>query len=202
MNFLAHLTFADPTPESMAGNLMADFLRGAVDPELPGELRRGIALHRAVDAFTDAHPLFHRSRDRLRGRWGRYSPILVDIFYDHVLAREWSEFAFIPLSDFVGTAHGYLAEAEPLMPGVMQRVMARLRAEDWLLSYATNEGIAATLARLERRFRRPPPIPLARSAEDLAAQYEALREDFRGFFPALRRHADEFMGRPSPWLRP
>ncbi|MDK2972664.1 MAG: acyl carrier protein phosphodiesterase [Candidatus Sumerlaeota bacterium] len=201
MNFLAHLTFADPTPESMAGNLMADFLRGALDPGLPEEVRVGIMLHRRVDAFTDAHPLFHRSRNRIRPRWGRYSPILVDIFYDHVLAREWDEFACIGLGDFVREAHAFLAEAEPLMPEVMQRVMARMRAEDWLLSYAENAGIAATLARLERRFKRPPPEALALAADDLAAHYEGLAEDFREFFPELRAHVEEATGHPSIYLR-
>lgn len=185
MNFLAHLYFADPTPESMAGNLMADFLRGPVDPTLPPAVREGIARHRRVDAFTDAHPCFRRSAARLRPTWGRYSVVLVDMFYDHVLARDWIEWSDEPLADFAARAHEHLEAARPLMPEIMQRAMGRLIAERWLESYATVEGMGTALARLERRFRRPLPRPLVEATADLVLHGPGITEDFDAFFPDL-----------------
>lgn len=185
MNFLAHLYLSDGTPDSMAGNLMADFLRGRVDPGLPLGIRQGIWLHRQVDAYTDSHAAVRRSVHRLKPRWGRYGLVLVDVLYDYFLASDWDRYSDEPLRAFADRAYDRLAARAHLMPEIMQRAMARMKTDDWLPAYATDEGIRCALERLNRRFRRPPPRPLDRAVEDLAASREELREDFHLFFPEL-----------------
>ncbi len=91
MNLLAHAVLASPGDESMAGNLIADFVR---QPEVelmsPG-LRAGVMQHRRVDAFTDRHPNVLQSVRRLSARWGWFAGILIDMYYDHVLSVEWEQ---------------------------------------------------------------------------------------------------------------
>ena len=190
MNFLAHLYLADDTPASMIGNLLPDLVRGRPDPALPAEVLRGVRRHRRVDAFTDTHPVFARSRARLRDRHGLFSGILVDVFYDHFLAVNWSRWHEQPLVDFIERAHGALTGHPHLMPPSMRPITRRMAEQDWLGSYASFEGLARTLGQMSRRFeaRLERPVRLAPAVDDLRRHYEGLTNDFDEFFPQLIGH--------------
>lgn len=184
MNYLAHLYLADDHPHSLLGNLAGDFLRGAA--VVAPELREGIARHRAVDAFTDAHPAVARSRARLSPRWGLYARVLVDVFYDHVLASQWKQHHPEPLEHFAIRVYRTLGAHAHLLPPRLAEAAPRMIRHNWLLAYATVEGVGEILRRMSGRSRRG--MDLAPAAADLSRELAALQADFAEFFPQLRAH--------------
>ncbi|MFW6033399.1 MAG: ACP phosphodiesterase [Phycisphaeraceae bacterium] len=198
MNFLAHLYLADDTPASRVGNLMPDLVRGRLPADLPAEVMEGVRRHRRIDAFTDTHPLFARSRDRLRPRHGRFAGILVDIFYDHLLAADWASWHPRTLPAFSAEVYDSFAGAGHLMPERMRRIVERIADQDRLGSYARVSGIEDVLVRMSRRlterFRRP--VHLERAMDELRAHRDELAGDFAGFFPQLIAYAHPARQRP------
>lgn len=195
MNFLAHAFLADPRPESILGNLIADFLKGRAAEVLPEGIRDGIRLHRRVDAFADRHPVFRHSSHRLRPRWGRYSGILIDMFYDHFLAADWERYADQSLRGFADHVYGVLRNHADHLPERIQTAARRMIHCDWLVSYADLEKLETSLNRLSRRSRNPN-LRLDRAMHDLDARYESLRRDFRAFFPDLIAFAESAKREP------
>ena len=121
MNFLAHLYLADPTPASRIGNLLPDMTPGPLKPDQDPEVLTGAQNHKRIDAYTDTHPVFLRTRARFRQRHGRFSGILTDLFYDHVLAQSWDRYHEQPLSKFIDLVHEELGRNFDLMPEPMRR---------------------------------------------------------------------------------
>ena len=183
MNYLAHLYLADDDAESLIGSLMGDFIKGRVDERLPVGIRNGVILHRRVDTFTDAHPVVRRSKARIRPEFRRYAGILVDMFYDHFLARRWSDYASLPLEHFSHRVYRVLADGQHTFPSRMQRSMTYLIDHDLLMSYREVGGIAHALAGIERRLKRPSGLrhaaseagqPLADLPPDFEQQLKAI----------------------------
>lgn len=195
MNWLAHLRLAPDEPLLRLGNLAGDFVRGVDVAALRPELQRGIRQHRAVDAFVDAHALVRRSRERLDPPFRRFAGVLVDVFFDHYLARDWARLGDgRPLPAFAASVHGELCAHHELLPPRLQQAVPWMQAEQWLVGYAEVAGIDAVLRRMTRRLSRP--TPLGDGAEQLRAHYDGLDVDFAAFWPelvafALRITSDE-----------
>lgn len=189
MNYLAHLVLSDQTPLGLVGNLAGDFLRGVDVSTLHPEVRRGVALHRAVDAFTDSHPLPRQSRDRLDPAWRHWRRVLVDVFYDHVLARDFERHASQPLPEFAARVYTALEAHAALLPPTLQRAAPVMIDHDWLSAYAHADGVEEILWRMSRRSRHAP--ALDRAAGELRANADAFAADFAAFFPRLRAHVAE-----------
>lgn len=187
MNWLAHLLLSEPDPEFRLGNVLADFLPPPVLDALPAGFRRGVDCHRRIDRFTDTHPLVRRSWRRLDGcPQRRFAPALVDVFYDHVLAREWEQHGAGAFTDFTAGVYRDVFALAPQVPSPARERLVQMSAEDWLGSYRELGGIRHALARMDLRLRRP--ADLAGAAGELEAQYAGFRADFDGFFPELRAH--------------
>ena len=186
MNWLAHLLLSEPSPAYRIGNLLPDLMPAAALTHLPAEFQRGIEQHRRIDAFTDAHPIVRRSILRVTAPRRRLAGVLVDIFYDHFLTCAWAEYAPMPLADFLAEFHGSIAQYRAVLPAEAYARLEQIRAANWLSSYGDVAGITETLRRMESRFRRP--VPLGEAGVELELAYEGFREDFREFFPELRRH--------------
>lgn len=198
MNYLAHLYLADEEPESLIGSLLGDFVKGPIDQALPQGLRRGILIHRKVDVYTDAHPVFQRSRQRVRPQFRRYAGILVDIYYDHFLARDWSRYSSRSLRDFSRLVYRILEAHYQDLPAPMQRMVTGMIAHDLLVSYRELEGIGRALQRIEGRLKRE--SRLGEGVQDLRLNYVALHRDFQAFFPQLIAYVAqliETMNQPS-----
>lgn len=179
MNFLAHAFLAAPDPALMAGGVLGDWVKGPLaNAALPPAFARGVALHRAIDSFADGHPAFRRSRARVdpaRRRWGG---ILVDMYYDHLLAAHWADYEQAPLSEFVDLVHAALLRHMAALPAAMPA--ARLMVnEAWLLSYGSEDGLAAILQRMSQRARQP--NPLAEGLADLRHARAGLASDCAEF---------------------
>ena len=187
MNLLAHAVLSGERPGVIVGGVMGDWIKGPVGPELPAEIAEGVRRHRRVDVFTDAHPVTARSRGRLQPRWGRYAGILVDLAYDFCLAAQWRELVDEPLESFVRRVHGMLTEAVDVLPSPAALIVGHLVAGEWLLAGRSWEGVGTALTRVARRLRHP--MPLGEGVDDLRRLESELAEDFREFFPELRRQA-------------
>jgi len=117
MNWLANLYLSEPETEFRLGNLLADQVRGADRKRMSIDFQRGMTCHQAIDAFAESHPVVKRSRQRIGPEQRRFSGILVDVFYDHFLARNWTEHSTIPLSQFTHNAYADFAPHLPHFPG-------------------------------------------------------------------------------------
>jgi acyl carrier protein phosphodiesterase len=184
VNWLAHLRLAPPDPLLRLGNLCGDFVRGVDVATLHPALQRGIAQHRAVDAFVDAHAVVRRSRQRLDPPFRRFAGVLVDVFYDHYLARDWDRLGGgESLPAFAAAVHAELRRHHDLLPARLQRAVPAMESQQWLVGYAEVAGIDAVLWRMARRLARA--TPLGRGAGQLRAHYRGLEDDFAAFWPAL-----------------
>ena len=186
MNWLAHLFLSEKTPDSLMGNLLPDFLRNAELQALPREFDRGIRLHRIVDAFTDSHPVVLQSRRRLSPPYRRYAGIVVDMFYDHLLAVNWPRYSPVALEAFTSEVYASLRSRCDCLPGITRERMERMMREDWLGSYRQVEGVRLALERIGGRLSRP--VDLGGAMALLEAERAAFTQDFETFFPLLQDH--------------
>ena len=192
VNFLAHALLADDDDESIVGNLIADFAKGTRVSGFSAPIQRGIALHRAVDNFTDDHDVVRRSRRRVGPTFHLLSPVLVDVYYDHFLARRFDAFCPTPLPAFSQRVYGALLRHRDLLPPAWQQGLHRMVDADWLSSYADLERVGFVLERTASRMRRPGRMAEGLSA--LRAHYPELDGDFQEFFPQLQAHAAGLRG--------
>ena len=175
MNFLAHAFLAGDDAALVVGGVIGDWIKGPLPANLPGDLARGVALHRAIDSWADTHPAFQRSRNRVSPLRRRYAGVLVDMYYDHLLAREWERFHSVSLSVYCRGVYAAMSHRRVDLPDDSHGALARMAEQDWLGSYITVQGIADVLQRMSCRARRP--NPLAGGEEDYladAAGYEAV----------------------------
>jgi acyl carrier protein phosphodiesterase len=193
VNFLAHLHLADGTPPSMVGGVIADFVRRPEVERLPTGVQEGVRLHRLIDAFTDRHPIVHRSIARLGGKFGWFSGILIDVYYDHILARDWPHYSSEPLREFADRAYSALEDLLPIVPEEVGGYVRGFIDDDRLVRYATPEGIAEALARISDRVALRMPrhaMRLETAMPDLLITDARLTTDFQTFYPELIAHAD------------
>jgi len=183
MNFLAHVMLSSHDGEEMVGNLLGDFVRKGEEGAFSERVQRGIILHRRIDGFTDQHPVFIRSKRRIRPELRRYGGIAVDLFYDHFLAREFSSYHDIPLEQFADRFYRLLEEYEPQLPHRLQKIMPSMIARNWLVSYREVDTIERALSRISLRLSRP--NALGETAEELRLCYNDFAADFEAFFPEL-----------------
>lgn len=186
MNFLAHAVLAERTPALMVGGVIGDWIKGILPGCLPTDLAQGVALHRAIDAFVETHPAFRCSRSRISQQRRRYAGVLVDIFYDHVLARDWERFHASVLPVYCQSVYRQIELRLDELPASACFAMQLMAQEDWLQSYAELDGIADVLCRMSQRVRRPNPlvggeVEFLADASGFAADFEWLLADARAF---------------------
>jgi acyl carrier protein phosphodiesterase len=187
VNFLAHAYLADGSDESLVGSLMGDFVKGPLDGRHGPELTRALVLHRRVDSYTDFHPVVIGSRNRVSPARRRYAGILVDLFYDHFLARHWKDYSDRALEAFTAGVYAALRHNHALLPERLQLIAPRMAAMDWLASYREVNAIGLALDRMGERLKRG--NAMLGSAAELTANYDAFETDFRVFFPDVVRFA-------------
>lgn len=187
MNFLAHFYLSDDGPAALVGGLMGDFVKGRLQGRFAHAVERAIVLHRQIDTFTDADPTVRRSRRRIANDYRLLQPVLVDVFYDHFLARDWWRYSAEPFESFKVRVYEALRGQRHLFPPVLDSVAMRMATEDWLQAYGTLEGIETALRRMSRRLSRP--NRLGDGGAQLVAHYDRLRADFHDFMPRLERYA-------------
>lgn len=183
MNFLAHIYLSFDDPQITLGNFMADSIRGRDYLQFPERIQKGVLLHRAIDTFTDTHPITRKSSKRLHSRYRHYSMVIVDIYYDHFLARNWDSYSDISLESFTDNFYILLEENLHLMPETVQLMTPYMITDNWLLSYRELDGIHRVLKGLNRRTGLKSGMDQA--MEELEDFYGEFQTEFTAFFDEL-----------------
>lgn len=163
---------------------MADSIRGKKYLDYPAEFQRGILLHRFIDTFTDAHPVFRKSTKRLHKNYSHYSGVIVDIYYDHFLARYWDEYSAVPLMDYTLDFYDILRDHYEILPLPVKKLMPYMIADNWLYNYSGLEGIARVLNGMNRRTGNR--VGMHQAIDDLRLHYDLFENEFRVFFKELQ----------------
>lgn len=190
MNWLAHLYLSEPTAEYRLGNLLPDFARPSEFGPLPPEIMAGVECHGMIDSFTDSHPVFRRSVNRIPAPHRRFGGIIIDVFYDHLLTANWPNFSPVPLQEFVSAFYQALPQFDAILSPEISLRFRQMREADILNSYQTLDGVETALARIARRLQKKFPLELA--VAGLRSNYDSLRSDFDSFFPELRERVVQF----------
>lgn len=187
MNYFAHLVLSKPTVESTVGNLLGDFARGIDQALLPDAVRAGLSNHRAVDRFTDAHPLVRDMKLDFSPERRRFAGIALDIYFDHLLISYWEKFESRDLEPLITEFYQRMSDGQELMPGEnMRRVTRRMIEFDWFGSYREIDAVAESLDRVAGRIRFANQFDNA--IEDLLRHHEMIRDGFFEFYPQLQQH--------------
>jgi len=189
MNLLAHALLAGDDDDVRFGSVIGDFVRGAIDPALPDGVRDGIALHRAVDAYTDAHAEVVAARTLFDAPYRRYAGILLDVWFDHLLARDWSRHAAGSLHSFSREVQALLRQRAAELPPRMRGFAAYAHRNDLPEAYRERAMIGDVLRGLSQRLSRE--NPLAQALPVIETQAEPIQRHFDRFFPALIAFAQE-----------
>lgn len=183
MNFLAHIYLSGDNEMITIGNFVADAIRGNKYKQLSPEFQVGVKLHRHIDTFTDAHPIVRQSTKRLHKNYSHYSGVIVDILYDHFLAKNWHRYSEVPLEKYVDDFYDSLKDNFDILPERFQKLMPFMIADNWLLSYAEVEGIQRVLNGMNRRTKNKSGMNLA--INELKAFYSEFENEFTLFFEEL-----------------
>ncbi len=186
MNYLAHLHLGGDQPAQLLGSLYGDFVKGPLRGQWPADIEAAIRLHRRIDVFTDSHPLVIQAKARFPQARRRYAGIILDLFFDHCLARHWSGFATVPLDQFCGRVYQVL-QAEACLPERLALQVPRMAAQDWLGSYRDFAVLELVLVGMQRRLSRAGVLDGA--MQELEQLYQPLLEDFHQFYPQLQAFA-------------
>jgi acyl carrier protein phosphodiesterase len=183
MNYLAHLYLAEDSPESLLGSILGDFVKGAIGDRYPSKIKRGIELHRKIDAYTDSHPLTRASRNLYSPARRRFAGIIVDLCYDHLLYRHWTAFSDLILDRFISRVYDIFMTHSAMLPGRLQTLIPVMIREDWLGSYRDLSGVEKALSRLSARVTSGD--RLLGAIEEIKVHYRRLEANFLIFFPDL-----------------
>ena len=183
MNFLAHIYLSGNNESITIGNFIADGIRGKKYKNYPKDLQIGILLHREIDTFTDAHPIVRQSTKRLHKNYSHYSGVIVDILYDHFLAKNWHKYSETPLDIYVEKFYKSLEDNFEILPERTKKMMPFMIADNWLLNYANIEGIQRVLDGMNRRTQNK--SKMNKATTELNTYYSEFENEFTLFFDEL-----------------
>lgn len=172
-------------PDLTAGNYVADFITNSQLAAFPENIQKGVLLHRAIDSFTDNHPVIQSCNARLRPSQRKYAPVVTDIIMDYMLSLHWAEFHHEPLADFAVGIYTTLEAYFPVFPEKVQVLLPKMIKDDFLLSCSNDVRLQNTLKFLSRRAGFENNIHL--SHHDIELEFHAYKDDFFNFFPDVIR---------------
>jgi acyl carrier protein phosphodiesterase len=188
MNFLAHLYLSKENTDLMLGNFLGDFVRGNKYKKFNTTIQKGILLHRQIDTFTDANEIVRKSKRRLHERYGHYDGIIIDLFYDHFLAKKWSDYSAIPLDVYAQGFYQLMHTNYDILPEKAQNILPYLEKYNWLYNYQFIDGMKTVLEGMNRRTKMISKMDVA--IEDLQEHYSEFENDFTQFFKELITFTD------------
>jgi acyl carrier protein phosphodiesterase len=184
MNYLAHCYLSGNNSELLLGNFIADHVKGSQINNFSPTIKDGIKLHRLIDEFTDSHPVVLESKIRLRDQFHKYSPVIVDVYYDHFLAKNWNHYHHLQLSHYSKNVYSLIRSYGDIIPERTIKMLNHMEAHDWLRGYAEIEGIKKALTGLARRTT----FESGMESGDLVLIkfYKEFEIEFNNFFADLR----------------
>jgi len=200
MNFLAHLVLSPKETDFISGNIAADFLKGPDRKFVSKGVQSGISMHRFVDQFTDTHVLVKTSKDRVKNHFRLLSGVLIDVFYDHFLAKDFELIANISLEEFCEYFYKTLEKNISELPPKLQQFIPVMIRENILFSYRRLAGIQTALTRINLRVTKKFSVGLAMAI--LNDMYDFLENDFRQYFPCLINVTESYRKNYGTFLLP
>ncbi len=189
MNYLAHLYLAGDNPDLIVGNFIADSVKGKQIELYSEGVKQGIKLHRQIDLFTDTHPIIERGKEALRPKYRKFAGIVMDVFGDHFLSSNWSDYSKINLRDFSEQTYTLLHERKDQFPEKARYTLHYMSMQDWLQGYQYIEGVKRALSGLARRSSFPSGMENAH--KELERHYLFYQSIFHEFLPDLVRFVDK-----------
>ena len=203
MNHLAHFFLSGNDDDLAIGNFVADFIKNRELPNFTEGVKRGIFLHRAIDAFTDAHPIVKQSTQRLHPFHHKYSPVIVDVYYDFLLAKNWEKYEkeapfpkesgfrsstvkTVNLRDYIDNIYKLLTNRILELPNGLQKHLAHMISDDWLMRYTNYDGLQIVFLRIEKKTTFAGDF--GNAAKHLEQFLEEFDAEFNLFFPDLQAH--------------
>lgn len=193
MNFLAHLFLSPNYDEIMLGNFMADFVKGKKWQNYPPQIAKGVLLHRRIDSFMDTHNLILQGKKRLHNSFGKYAGVIIDIYYDYFLAKNWEDYSTKDLAVFAEEVYIFLDKEKAIFPEKVQEILPYMIEQNWLLNYKDLEFLDKTFQRLQRRIKYS--LPLKNAVSILNAQEKDLEKEFHLFLPQIINFSQEFLSK-------
>lgn len=190
MNFLAHLYLSGKDEGTIVGNFIADAVKGSHYKHFPDGIAKGIILHREIDHYTDTHAVFRKSKNRLSSRYKIYSGIIVDIYYDHFLSKNWSDYSDENIHEVVARTYFLLFRKYQYLPPRSKRILPFLVTQNWLEGYARFDSLQRVFNGMSRRTNHQ--SGMENAVGDLKANYADFESEFREFFPDITRHIQNF----------
>ncbi|MBK7964736.1 MAG: DUF479 domain-containing protein [Bacteroidetes bacterium] len=184
MNYLAHLYLSGNNDQLKIGNFIADHVKGSAIENYSGDVLAGIHLHRLIDPFTDQHPVVAITNARLRPDFRKYAPVISDVFFDHFLARNWSQYHHLSLEEFAQNSYALMRANEHLLPLRALNMLNYMEPQNWLLHYASFHGMEKALTGLSRRTKFVSHMDKAHLF--LQEHYQDFENDFELYFKDVR----------------
>lgn len=184
MNFLSHLYLAGDSEGLIIGNFIADSVKGSAFNQFSSEIKKGILLHRKIDSFTDTHPIVEQSKQRLREKYKKYSSVIVDIYYDHYLATNWSIYSDVELQEFIKEIYNIIKKNHAILPEKSAHFTKYMLQHNILFAYSKLEGIERVLHGMAGRASFESNMEFA--IHDLKEHYSMFENEFKLFFPELQ----------------
>lgn len=189
MNFLAHIYLSGENQQLKIGNFMADSIRGNSYLDYPQDLKNGILLHRYIDTFTDAHPIYRKSKHRLHEKYGHYSGVIMDIVYDHFLAKNWKNYSSVELEDYAADFYTLMEDNFTVLTEKVQKLLPIMKDQNWLVKYASLEGLEMILFQMDYRTKHR--VDMQEAIVEVKEFYSEFEKEFTLFFEELENHCKE-----------
>jgi acyl carrier protein phosphodiesterase len=183
MNYLAHIYLSGTNDLLKIGNFMADSIKGHDYEKFDSEIKKGILLHRHIDSFTDMHPIYRQSKHRLHEKYGHYSGVIMDILYDHFLAKNWSKFSDEKLDDYANDFYQLLQDNYDILTERIKGMMPYMIARNWFVSYATIAGLEMILFQMDYKTKHR--ANMQEAIVELQDFYTEFESEFFLFFEEL-----------------
>lgn len=187
MNYLAHIFLSGSHPEVKLGNFFGDFVKGSQFDHFPLRVRQGILLHRKIDEYTDAHPVFRETVGLLKPEFGRYSGIMADMYYDHLLAVSFDRYSDVSLRCFAYSFYFHALLRYPLLPPRIKRFIFHFVTTNRLQQYASYRGLQTSLEIM--RDRKSSAFQPELAIEVLDRNFDEMNDQFHRFFPQIQQFA-------------
>lgn len=184
MNYLAHIYLSGNNDLLKIGNFMADGIKGNDFENYQTEIKKGILLHRHIDSFTDSNLIYRKSKHRLHEKYGHYSGVIMDVFYDHFLAKNWKHYHSEELTVYVEKFYQILKNNYALLTQKIQKIVPIMIENNWLASYQTIAGIELILFQMDYRTKFESKMQF--STHELLEYYEDFEKEFSLFFDELQ----------------
>ncbi len=184
MNFLAHLYLSQDINQLMIGNFIGDYVKGKKYESYSPEIQKGIILHRKIDAYTDSHSIVKKSTNRFKPCYNRYASVVIDVIYDHYLAKYWENYSDECLSDYVDRVHAFLLKNYFTLPTRVKGFLPFLIKSRRLENYQFISGIEKSLRIMANHSSLPEKSECA--IKIMTEQYHELQNEFESYFNELQ----------------